>query len=72
MYYREKLTCNAQKAAQLQQQTLIAKLKEQLNQLMNVQQSTMYEVTDSIPINMRYLWAISRVIWRITTRIADR
>lgn len=47
-----KVDLNAQKAAQLQQQTLISKLKEELNQLMNVQQSTMYDVTDSIPINM--------------------
>jgi outer membrane protein len=46
-----KVDLNAQKAAQLQQQTLIARLKEDLNQLMNVQQSTMYDVTDSIPIN---------------------
>ena len=46
-----KLDVNAQKASQLQQIALIAELKEQLNQLMNVQQSTMYEVTDSIPIN---------------------
>jgi outer membrane protein len=47
-----KVDLNAQKAAQLKQQTLIAQLKEQLNQAMNVQQSTMYEVSDSIPINM--------------------
>lgn len=46
-----KVDLNAQKAAQLLQQTLIAKLKEELNQLMNVQQSTMYDVADSIPIN---------------------
>jgi outer membrane protein TolC len=46
-----KLDVNAQKASQLQQLALISELKEQLNQLMNVQQSTMYEVTDSIPIN---------------------
>ena len=46
-----KVDLNAQKAAQLLQQTLIAKLKEELNQVMNVQQSTMYEVADSIPIN---------------------
>ncbi len=46
-----KVDLNAQKAAQLLQQTLIAKLKEELNQVMNVQQSTMYDVADSIPIN---------------------
>jgi outer membrane protein len=46
-----KVDLNAQKAAKLLQETLIAQLKEQLNQLMNVQQSTLYEVSDSIPIN---------------------
>ena len=46
-----KVDLNAQKAAQLLQQTLIAKLKEELNQVMNVQQSTTYDVADSIPIN---------------------
>ncbi|MBC7874653.1 MAG: TolC family protein [Ferruginibacter sp.] len=46
-----KVDLNAQKAARLQQQTLISKLKEELNQLMSVQQSTLYEVSDSIPIN---------------------
>lgn len=46
-----KLDVNAQKAAQLQQQTLIAQLKEQLNQLMNVKQSTVYDVSETIPIN---------------------
>jgi outer membrane protein len=46
-----KVDLNAQKAAKLLQETLIAQLKEELNQLMNVQQSTLYEVSDSIPIN---------------------
>ena len=53
-----KVDLNAQKAAQLFQLTLIAKLKDDLNQLMNqnagrqgVQLNTMYEVADSIPIN---------------------
>lgn len=53
-----KVDLNAQKAAQLMQQTLIAKLKEDLNQVMNlpagrqgVVQSTLYDVSDSIPIN---------------------
>jgi outer membrane protein TolC len=46
-----KVDLNAQKAAQLSQQTLIAQLKEELNQQMNLQQSTLYEVSDSIPIN---------------------
>ncbi|MDP9230868.1 MAG: TolC family protein [Bacteroidota bacterium] len=44
---------NAQKAAQLEQQSLIDKLKEQLNQTMNVLQQTDYDVIDSIPINMQ-------------------
>ena len=46
-----KVDVNAQRAAKLTQETLIAQLKEELNQLMNVQQSTLYEVSDSIPIN---------------------
>lgn len=46
-----KVDLNAQKAAQLLQQTLIAKLKETLNQLMSVQQTAMYDVPDTIPIN---------------------
>lgn len=53
-----KVDLNAQKAAQLGQQTLIAQLKEQLNQLMNpspgfqsAKQSVSYEVADSIPLN---------------------
>ena len=48
-----KVDLNAQKAAQLNQQALIAQLKEQLNQVMSVQQSTLYEVSDSIPINTK-------------------
>jgi outer membrane protein len=48
-----KVDLNAQKAAQLKQQTLIFQLKEQLNQVMSVKQSTLYEVSDSIPINMK-------------------
>ncbi len=48
---QSKLDLNAQKAARLKQQTLIAQLKEQLNQLMNVALQTVYEVSDSIPIN---------------------
>lgn len=53
-----KVDLNAQKAAQLNQQTLIAQLKEQLNQLMNpaagmqgVKQTDRFEVVDSIPLN---------------------
>jgi len=48
-----KIDLNAQKAAQLEQQVLIAKLKEDLNQLMNTEQSTIYEVSDSIPIDTK-------------------
>ncbi|HVZ56236.1 MAG TPA: TolC family protein [Chitinophagaceae bacterium] len=47
---QSKVDLNAQKAARLEQETLIAKLKEQLNQVMNVQANSEYEVSDSIPI----------------------
>ena len=47
-----KVDYNAQKAAQLTQQTLIAQLRDQLNQLIGFKQGSVYEVTDSIPINM--------------------
>jgi outer membrane protein TolC len=50
---QSKVDLNAQKAAQLLQQTLIAQLKEQLNQSMNVNQAASYEVSDSIPLNMQ-------------------
>ena len=43
-----KVDLNAQKAARLKQQTLIDQLKEQLNQLMNVEMNTRYDVTDTI------------------------
>jgi outer membrane protein TolC len=42
---------NAQKSAQLQQQTLISQLKDQLNQLMNITNNLIYDVSDSIPID---------------------
>src|SRR2546423_2054515 len=45
------LDLNAQKAAQLQQQTAIEQLKQQLNQLMSVEEKAFYDVLDSIPIN---------------------
>jgi outer membrane protein TolC len=55
---QSKVDLNAQKAAQLGQQTLIAQLKEQLNQLMkpnsgmpSAKQTSGYDVADSIPIN---------------------
>lgn len=46
-----KVDLNAQKAARLKQQTLIEQLKVQLNQLMNVDLNTSYDVSDSIIIN---------------------
>jgi len=42
---------NAQKAARLNQLTLIDQLKETLNQMMNVSGEIGFDVTDSIPIN---------------------
>lgn len=42
---------NAQRAAHLQEQTLVEQLKEILNQLMAVDLTMRYEVMDSIPIN---------------------
>lgn len=47
---QSKVDLNAQKAAILTQETLIAQLKEQLNQLTGVG-STDYSVSDSIPVN---------------------
>ena len=48
---QSKVDLNAQKANILTQETLIAQLKEQLNQAMNVAPNTAYDVEDSIPIN---------------------
>ena len=49
---QSKVDLNAQKAAQLEQQTLIEQLKDQLNQVMNVgATTTTYDVSDTIPIN---------------------
>lgn len=48
-----KVDLNAQRAAQLQQETLILQLKDKLSQLMNTADVS-YDVSDSIPIN-RYL-----------------
>ena len=50
---QSKVDLNAQKAAQLRQQTLIQQLKEILNQSMNVAANRTYEVSDSIPINTK-------------------
>jgi len=47
---QSKVDLNAQKANILTQETLIAQLKEQLNQKMNVPTRTEYDVLDSIPI----------------------
>ncbi|MBK6826568.1 MAG: TolC family protein [Chitinophagaceae bacterium] len=47
---QSKVDLNAQKAAQLEQQTLIRQLKDQLSQLMNTPE-TNYDVSDSIPLN---------------------
>lgn len=43
---------NAQQAARLLQETLIAQLKEQLNQLSGIDIKTEYEVSDSIPLDL--------------------
>ncbi len=43
-----KVDLNAQKASRMKQQTLIAQLKEQLNQLMNVNLETQYDVAEEI------------------------
>jgi outer membrane protein len=48
---QSKVDLNAQKAAQLQQLTMIDQLKDQLNQFMNVTSDVTYDVSDSIPIN---------------------
>lgn len=43
---------NAQKAARMLQETLIAQLREQLNQVTGIPIATEYDVSDSIPINL--------------------
>ena len=48
---QSKVDLNAQKAAQMEQQTLIAQLREQLNQVMNVAPGALYDVSDTIPLN---------------------
>jgi outer membrane protein len=48
---QSKVDNNAQKALQLEQQTAIQQLTQQLNQLMNVKDASPYEVSDSIPLN---------------------
>jgi outer membrane protein len=49
---QSKVDMNAQKARQLEQQSLIAQLKSALNRLMNIPPGNPFDVTDSIPINM--------------------
>jgi outer membrane protein TolC len=44
-----KLDYNAQRAAQMNQQTIIEQLKERLNQVMGVKKEIRYEVSDTIP-----------------------
>ena len=48
---QSKIDLNAQKSAQLQQQSFIEQLREQLNQAMGLPQFTLYDVTDTIIIN---------------------
>jgi outer membrane protein TolC len=48
---QSKVDLNAQRAAQLEQQTLISQLMEELNRVMNVAAATNYIVSDSIPLN---------------------
>jgi outer membrane protein TolC len=43
---------NAQRAARMLQETLIAQLREQLNQLSGIPIETEYDVSDSIPLNL--------------------
>ena len=47
-----KVDLNAQKAAHLQQQTTMLQLRDQLNQLTGMQLPAVYEVADSIPLNL--------------------
>lgn len=47
-----KVDLNAQKAAHLEQQTTMIQLRDQLNQLTGMQLPAVYEVADSIPLDM--------------------
>lgn len=47
-----KVDLNAQKAAHLEQQTMMIQLRDQLNQLTGMQLPAVYEVADSIPLDM--------------------
>jgi outer membrane protein len=46
-----KVDYNAQRTLQLTQQSLLAQLRDQLNQLIGFKQGSVYEVEDSIPLN---------------------
>lgn len=48
---QSKVDLNAQRAAQLEAQTLIEQLKDQLNQLMAIRNPEPYDVSDTIPLN---------------------
>jgi outer membrane protein TolC len=48
---QSKVDLNAQKSMKLEQLTLIDQLKDQLNQAMNTKLGTVFEVSDSIPLN---------------------
>ena len=48
---QSKVDLNAQKSLKLQQLALIEQLKDQLNQAMNIAPRTVFEVSDSIPLN---------------------
>ncbi|HRX95072.1 MAG TPA: TolC family protein [Chitinophagaceae bacterium] len=52
---QSKVDLNAQKAAYLGQETLMAQLREQLNQVMNIEPHSTYLVGDSIDINNNIL-----------------
>lgn len=64
-----KLDLNAQKANKLLQQTLIEQVKEELNQLLGFAQGTLYEVTDSIPINKNII--VADVLGAVESANAD-
>lgn len=48
---QSKVDLNAQKALQLEQKKQIEQLREELNQLMNVNANTLYQVNDTIPFS---------------------
>ncbi|MBK8605396.1 MAG: TolC family protein [Chitinophagaceae bacterium] len=49
---QSKVDLNAQKAAYLSQETMMSQLREQLNQLINIEPESKYLVSDTILINM--------------------